>query len=190
MTGAINFNFKEFMSLMIKHRHARLWQDHAFSSSSLDYQEVRRQMVMFVTMYSMIDRDMFAFMPRPRAENEWNRVWKNKEAFLEDTLTWFAEHSACETSWIGSCRNFYGSIECEQCLFIKDATKTQTTINVTTATTTTELSVNVTQSVGLHHKVATKSKELFQKSKQWTVSVFSSQLTTNLFLVLIFLTYI
>ena len=133
-------------------------------------------MVMFVTMYSMIDRDMFSFLPPQRAENEWDRVRHNKEAFLEDTLTQY--NSTCETSWIGACRNFYGHIECEQCLFTKKTTQSTTT----QATTTNKQLKNetVTQaSVGLHQKVAIQSKELFEKSKQWTKSVFSSQLVVT-----------
>ena len=47
---SIDFNYELFI------REARLWKDHAFSSSSLDYQEVQRQMIMFVTMYTLIDK--------------------------------------------------------------------------------------------------------------------------------------
>ena len=101
-------------------RHARLWQDHAFSTSSLDYREVQRQMVMFITLYSMIDYDMFSFMsPRP-AEQEWTRVHEHKKSFIERTLAQYTEKSTCEvansdgstiiTDDNSICRNFYGFI--------------------------------------------------------------------------------
>ena len=92
----IDFNYNLFI------RNARLWKDHAFSSSRLDYHEVQRQMVMFVTMYSMIDKrkikktniksfllDMLSHLEKKKAKIEWRRVQASKSAFLADTLESF-----------------------------------------------------------------------------------------------------
>ena len=70
-------------------RHARLWNDHVFSSPQLKFIEVQRQMVMFVTMYSMIDGESFSFLDTKQAKVEWRRVRRHKESFLEHTLVRF-----------------------------------------------------------------------------------------------------
>ena len=75
-----DFNYDLFI------RHARLWKDHAFSSSQLDFAEVQRQMVMFITMYSVIDEKSFSFLGTQQAKEEWKRVQFNKEDFIEHTL--------------------------------------------------------------------------------------------------------
>ena len=79
-------------------RHARLWKDHVFSSPQLKFTEVQRQMVMFVTMYSMIDGKSFSFLDGKEAKNEWRRVRRHKESFLEHTLVrTFIESQACHS---------------------------------------------------------------------------------------------
>jgi hypothetical protein len=167
-------------------RHARLWQDHVFSTPSLDYREVQRQMVMFVTMYSMIDQDVFSFMSPRRAEKEWNRIREHKKSFIEGTLAEFTEKSTCEV--IGNnleCRNFYGYIQCDQCLL----TTKSTTVQETPTNLTEPMSENdADQEISSwNQKVVIKSKEIFETSKQWTESVFSSQLATcSSFYMLIF----
>ena len=67
-------------------RHARLWKDHVFSSPQLQFTEVQRQMVMFITMYSMIDGKSFSFLETEQAKDEWRTVRRHKESFLEHTL--------------------------------------------------------------------------------------------------------
>ena len=75
-----DFNYDLFM------RHARLWKDHVFNSPQMEFVEVQRQMVMFITMYSMIDGKSFSFLDAKQAKNEWRRVRRHKESFLEHTL--------------------------------------------------------------------------------------------------------
>ena len=45
----IDFNIEMFV------RHARLWEHHAFSRTDIPEVELQRQVLMFLTMYSMID---------------------------------------------------------------------------------------------------------------------------------------
>ena len=105
---SIDFNYELFI------REARLWKDHAFSSTSLDYHEVQRQMIMFVTMYTLIDKrkdnintytaplniiklkvfdkGMFSHLEKKKAKHEWRRVEASKAAFLADTLASFKKN--------------------------------------------------------------------------------------------------
>ena len=135
---------------------------------------------MFITLYSMIDYDMFSFMSPRRAEQEWNRVREHKKSFIERTLAQFTEKSTCElinSDDNSRCRNFYGYIQCDQCLLTKSTAVIEPATNSTNAEPILAEDVNQ-ESISWNQKVATKSKELFHTSKQWTESVFSSQHAT------------
>ena len=76
----IDFNYNLFI------RSARLWQDHVFKSPSLQFDQVQRQMVMFVTVYSLINKSSFGFIPTNLRDEEWQGFREDKVDFLTTTL--------------------------------------------------------------------------------------------------------
>ena len=76
----IDFNYNLFI------RSARLWQDHVFKSPSLQFDQVQRQMVMFVTVYSLINKSSFGFIPTNLRDEEWQGFREDKVYFLTSTL--------------------------------------------------------------------------------------------------------
>ena len=54
-TDMIDFNIRKFV------RHSRLWKDHIFQRADLSQLEMQRQVMMFITMYTFIERGKLYF---------------------------------------------------------------------------------------------------------------------------------